>query len=56
MPKETLCNLENFILYKDVAEEYLYYRNITVVKTKDIILDISKKTDYELIEKLQEKN
>ncbi len=54
MPKETLDNLDGFIDYKEVARGYLYYSNIAVVQIEDLILDISNKTDDELIKKLQD--
>lgn len=54
MPKETFDNLDGFIDYKEVAREYLYDNDITVVQIEDLILDISNKTDYELIKKIQD--
>ena len=53
MPRVTLNNLDTFIDYKEVARAYLYYSNITVDQKEDIILDISNRTDDELIKKLQ---
>lgn len=54
MPKVTFDNLDDFIDYKEIAMQYLYDNNIEVVQIEDLILDISNKTDDELIKKLQE--
>lgn len=53
---ETLHNIEDYIDYKGIAEEYLYDNYIeNICSVKSLILDISNDKENELVRKLQMK-
>lgn len=56
IPIETLHNIEDYIDYKGIAEEYLYDNYIeNICSVKSLILDISNDKENELVRKLQMK-
>lgn len=54
MPQSTLDNIAMHLNFKDIAKEYLFTRNIEIIQIEDIVLDISKNKEDELIQRLIE--
>ena len=54
IPSNILKEVRDYLDFKGIAEKYLYDSYIKVVKTQDLLLDISKNPSDELIEKLQD--
>lgn len=54
IPPKILNEVKEYLDFEGIAEKYLYDSYLKVVKTHDLLLDISNNPSDELIEKLQE--